>query len=150
MRPPCFECGAVSENDHHVVPQSRGGTATVPLCVRCHGLAHGVSMAAPRLTKEALAAKKARGERTGGVPFGMQLDPDGVHLSPHPEEQAVINGMCKLRAAGFSIRRIADELNAMGSEARGVRWHATTVARLLRARASTPPAEPKAPQTPTR
>ena len=141
MRPPCFECGRPSHNDHHVVPRARGGTATVPLCARCHGLAHSVNMATPELTKEALAAKKARGERTGDVPFGMRLDEDGVHLLPHPEERAVIAGICKLRAAGFSIRRIAAELNAMGVAARGQRWHATTVARLLRARASTPPAE---------
>lgn len=36
----CFECGAPAEHQHHVIPQSRGGTQTVPLCVRCHDLVH--------------------------------------------------------------------------------------------------------------
>src|SRR5207253_1974262 len=31
-------------------------------------------------TKAALAAKAARGERVGGVPFGMRVDVDGVRL----------------------------------------------------------------------
>ena len=132
MRPPCFECGATSENDHHVVPRSRGGAATVPLCARCHGLAHAVSMASPILTAEALAAKKARGERTGSVPLGMTLDVDGVRLLPDPEEQAALAEVRRMRAAGVSIRAIAAELNARGVAARGARWHPTTVARLLR------------------
>ena len=28
----CFECDMPAEHDHHVVPQSIGGTKTVPLC----------------------------------------------------------------------------------------------------------------------
>jgi len=39
----CFECGRQATNDHHVVPESRGGKRTVPLCDRCHRLAHGYS-----------------------------------------------------------------------------------------------------------
>lgn len=36
----CFECGEDAEQTHHVVPLSQGGTKTVPLCKRCHTLAH--------------------------------------------------------------------------------------------------------------
>jgi 5-methylcytosine-specific restriction endonuclease McrA len=36
----CFECGEDAEQTHHVVPMSQGGTKTVPLCKRCHTLAH--------------------------------------------------------------------------------------------------------------
>jgi len=32
----CFECGATAEHEHHVVPRSKEGMATVPLCVDCH------------------------------------------------------------------------------------------------------------------
>lgn len=38
----CFECGGVAHHQHHVVPRSQGGTKTIPLCVTCHGLAHGM------------------------------------------------------------------------------------------------------------
>ena len=38
----CFECKATEDvQEHHVVPASRGGTQTVPLCSSCHGKAHG-------------------------------------------------------------------------------------------------------------
>lgn len=36
----CFECGRDAHHQHHVVPRSRGGTKTVPLCVDCHSKAH--------------------------------------------------------------------------------------------------------------
>ena len=38
----CFECG-LTENIHyhHVVPESKGGTNTIPLCPICHGKVHG-------------------------------------------------------------------------------------------------------------
>lgn len=32
----CFNCGSTAElHDHHVVPRSLGGVATVPLCHDC-------------------------------------------------------------------------------------------------------------------
>lgn len=36
----CFECDGAAEHQHHVVPRSRGGTQTVPLCHDCHDLVH--------------------------------------------------------------------------------------------------------------
>jgi hypothetical protein len=36
----CFECGHPAAQAHHVVPQSLGGTKTVPLCEKCHNLVH--------------------------------------------------------------------------------------------------------------
>jgi hypothetical protein len=38
----CFECGTTEDlNEHHVIPRSRGGTKTIPLCYSCHCRAHG-------------------------------------------------------------------------------------------------------------
>jgi 5-methylcytosine-specific restriction endonuclease McrA len=34
---------APASHQHHVVPRSLGGVATVPLCHDCHGKAHSVS-----------------------------------------------------------------------------------------------------------
>ena len=82
-------------------------------------------------TKAALAAKSRKGERTGEVPFGFQLADDGVHLEPNPIEQDTLRLVAELRGDGMSIRAIADELNARAVPARGARWHATTVARVL-------------------
>ena len=53
----CFECGTETDVEwHHVVPKSRGGTKTIPLCDPCHMNAHGKDergMSASRLAKEA-------------------------------------------------------------------------------------------------
>lgn len=37
----CFECGLDGElHYHHVVPETMGGTKTIPLCLICHGKVH--------------------------------------------------------------------------------------------------------------
>jgi DNA invertase Pin-like site-specific DNA recombinase len=75
--------------------------------------------------------KRARGERVGKLTYGYRVGPDGRALEPHPEEQAVIRVMQTLRADGMSFKTIADELTTRGLPARGSRWHATSVRRIL-------------------
>ena len=82
-------------------------------------------------TKAALAVKKSKGERTGEVPFGYQAAVDGIHLEENPAEQTILATVRELRAAGLSIRAIAERLNVDGAPARDARWHATTVANVL-------------------
>ena len=83
-------------------------------------------------TKAALAVKQARGERVGEIPYGAKLSADGSRLEPEPSERKAIERVRQLRAAGLTIKAIAEKLNADGQPARGSRWHPTTVARLLR------------------
>ena len=83
-------------------------------------------------TREALAAKRARGEKTGGdIPYGYKLDSDGKTLVKS-EECAVVDLILELRAGGMSVRKIAAELNARGVKPRGAKWHRTTVDRILK------------------
>ena len=131
-RPPCLECGALSIHDHHVVPRSRGGTATVPLCEACHGKAHGRSMKISQLTRDALCAKQSRGERTGSVRYGYQLASDGIHLEPNPAEAAIIAVARQLRAEGLSYGKIAATLATQGFVSRNGRpFVETQVARMV-------------------
>lgn len=66
-------------------------------------------------TKAALAAKKAKGEKTGGdSPYGHRLAADGVHLEQDEAEQVIIARALALSASGATIRGIADALNAEG------------------------------------
>lgn len=65
-------------------------------------------------TGAALQAKKARGERTGSVPYGFQIAADGVHVEESADEQAVIAAVRELRAAGLSLRAIVAGLDARG------------------------------------
>jgi hypothetical protein len=67
--------------------------------------------------------KKAKGERTGTVPCGYQLATDGKTLLESPDEQAVCARIRTLRQQGYSVQRIADELNADGLLTRkGTPW----------------------------
>ena len=85
-------------------------------------------------TKAALGAKKARGERTGAVPYGYTLATDGVKLVAVPDEQDVIAEARRLHGAGLSLRAIARELESQGFVSRnGKAFVATQIQRLVAA-----------------
>lgn len=146
MSEACFECDLPARHDHHVVPRSRGGTRTIPLCERCHGLVHDTSLTGTsHLTKTALAAKKAKGERVGGIPYGWRLGADGVKLERCEEEQAVIAICRQLKAEGWTLSAICTELEQKGFRPRSgkkwfpmqasrnaSRWHPVRVFRVLK------------------
>ena len=51
----CFGCGEPAVENHHVIPESLGGTKTVPLCLQCHSLIHGKDLVTMRaLSREAI------------------------------------------------------------------------------------------------
>lgn len=82
-------------------------------------------------TKAALAAKKARGERVGGVPHGFR-DKAGT-LVENQAEQATIARARELRDDGMSLRAIGATLVAEGRAPRNSeKWHVQVVKRLLR------------------
>lgn len=92
----CFECGGVEDlHFHHVVPLSRGGKRTVPLCHVCHGNAHGIKMAASYLTKMGLRRARERGVTLG---------------RPKVYANEVSAKIEELAAQGMSYRRIQDAL----------------------------------------
>lgn len=86
-------------------------------------------------TTAALAAKRARGERVGSVPFGYRLAADGVRVEPDEREQAVIARARELHAAGLSTRRIVAALASEGvtSPRSGQPLNQTQVVRVLAA-----------------
>lgn len=82
-------------------------------------------------TKAALAAKRARGERSGEVPYGFRCI-EGGRLEPDPPEQAVLAVVDELRTVGLSHRAIVAELGVRGLLSRAGRPFAKTqVARML-------------------
>lgn len=83
-------------------------------------------------TTAALAHKKAKGERTGAVPFGYTLAADGIALVPNAAEQAVLVTIRELRAAGQTLRDIAAELDRRGIATKnGKPWSHSTIQRIL-------------------
>lgn len=95
-------------------------------------------------TKAALQAKTRRGEKTGGaIPFGFERGSDKVAMTsdgpvitktlvPCVAEQAVIDEVRQLRAAGKTLQEIAADLNTRGIGRRGGKWDHTVLSRLLR------------------
>lgn len=74
-------------------------------------------------TKAAVRVARERGERAGNLPFVFQLNADGRRLDASQAEQAVLSILCELRAAGYSLREIAAELNRQGfTTRRGSPW----------------------------
>jgi site-specific DNA recombinase len=69
-------------------------------------------------TKAALHAKRGRGERCGGIPFGFQLAADGRSLMPNATEQATLAVVADCRRRRLSLRAIAAELNRRGYSTR--------------------------------
>lgn len=83
-------------------------------------------------TRDALAAKRRRGEKTGGdLPFGYDVE-DGK-LVENQHEQAVIKQVGILRAKGYGYKKIADALNRQGYRSKqGKLWSHVTAGRLIR------------------
>lgn len=81
----------------------------------------------------AMQHKRHRGERIGRVPYGFDLAADGVQLVENQDEQRVLHLVAELRAAGYSLRAIADELTTRGIQTKGrtERWSFSTVQRIL-------------------
>lgn len=129
----CFECGQPAQHRHHVVPRSLGGTQTIPVCVRCHGLIHSrEALAHPELTRRALQHKKAQGQRIGQIPYGYRLARDGVRLIPDKRQQEVLVWMRRQRQRGVTLQDICNELHRVGERTSKGRpdWQNTVVNRL--------------------
>jgi DNA invertase Pin-like site-specific DNA recombinase len=95
-------------------------------------------------TRAALQAKRRRGERVGRVPFGYQLADAAtsatrsragnvVALEAVPAQLAIVERIRRERAAGRSMRAIADGLTGDGvPTATGTaRWAQSTIQRVL-------------------
>ena len=120
----CWECGTVGEvHHHHPVPKSRGGTRTIPLCLLCHGKAHGRdgAMTTSVLVKDGLRKARMRGVQLGAPGYGRSNT-----------EADAINLMVTMRLHGATLRAIVAELDRQGMPTqKGGAWTATTVRRIL-------------------
>ncbi|MCP4127369.1 MAG: recombinase family protein [Gammaproteobacteria bacterium] len=84
-------------------------------------------------TTTALAHKRAKGQRIGTVPYGYRLENDRITLAEDPAEQAILQDIRALRAEGFTLKAIAEQLNNDGLLTRkGGQWRTQYVHNLLR------------------
>jgi len=90
-------------------------------------------------TRAAMQAKKRRGERAGHVPFGWRVGVNGRTLERHDAEQATLALLRELRAAGYTLRALAAELNQRGIPTRrNGHWSHEFVFQLLARHATDP------------
>jgi len=129
----CFECGENAEYQHHVIPKSKGGRRTVPLCGVCHVKIHGrLALHTADLTRDALRVRKENGMKTGGtVPFGYHVKKG--RLIKDGNEQKAVRLILALSRKGESLRGICRELEAAGvARKQGSRtWHPQVVSDIL-------------------
>ncbi len=140
----CFECGATEDIEHHhVVPKSRGGTKTVPLCYLCHQKAHGKTgkgLNHRKLTKEGIARAKAKGVKFGNPKWKESL---GVAQKKSQEANRKRGDKTYRRVAPMlveasesgitSVRGMLDFLNNHGClSPRGKLWQSGSIHRLIK------------------
>lgn len=109
----CFECGVSPTQNHHVVPRSKGGTRTIPLCHSCHGKVHGVEnrLHLSTLSREAVKRKReAGGHVGGGARFYMISNNDGEHYQPDSGGIVKLGRMIELFNSKAKGKDIAIEL----------------------------------------
>ena len=129
----CFDCGKKSEYHHHVIPKSKGGKKTVPLCASCHSKIHEcLSLRTAELTRDALRVRRENGMKTGGdIPFGYQVNKG--NLIKDESEQKAIRLILNLKKKGESLRGICRYLEAAGVARKkgSLTWHPQVVADIL-------------------
>ena len=116
----CFECGNPAHEQHHVIPQVRGGQKTIPLCSPCHGKVHDTKRSdnLSQLIKEGLHKAKCNGIKLGN-PNGwgenqklgsIARSKQAIDNENNIQATTVINDC---RDAGMSFRDIVKKLNEM-------------------------------------
>lgn len=94
----CFECDEPMKDMHHVVPKSKGGNRTLPLCAKCHGLVHDKDFVKHRrLLIEGVERAKEEGKYKGRKKGSVQND--DKTLKRHSE---IVKGLL----SGHSYRHI--------------------------------------------
>ena len=85
-------------------------------------------------TKAALAHKKSKGERVGGVPFGYRIADNGVSLVPYEPEQEAVKTITALRREGRTLQAIADELKQrkIPNRAGSCKWWLNTISSIAK------------------
>lgn len=85
-------------------------------------------------TKLALALKKSKGERIGGIPYGKQLAADRVHFEDNEDEIDTRDYIRDLRETGCSLRGIQEVLRIeeIPNRAGKFKWRLSTIAKLCK------------------
>ena len=148
----CWECGKNEEvHYHHVVPRSKGGTRTLPLCLECHGKVHNKKMHSSELVKASYARRR---KQNPDAKFGSSRERLDVLRKQAGEvisskavecEAKVLFWEHSLAGLGYkTYQQKAERLNELGLYTRNdCAWTAPALCRAIkRAKRRTPPVTP--------
>ena len=120
----CFECGKSQDVQlHHVIPRSLGGKKTIPLCLSCHRLAHGITKKPKNnhssLVKIGLDKLKQSGKKLGRPNGSAKSDQDILKQYPAIVKQLkaerTIRETAKLcDVANGTVQKVKQALNRSG------------------------------------
>lgn len=135
----CFECGAPATEWHHVIPESLGGTKTLPLCGCCHDRVHGWGNKRRdhhvELTIEGLRKAKERGVVLGNrtnLAEAQQLARDAAIVRANNFALEMESTLTSLIEQGLTLKQMVASLNGAGIPTdRNGQWHTTTVRNML-------------------
>ncbi len=131
----CWECEMETEDihHHHVIPRSRGGTKTVPLCLECHAKAHHrrKNMSSSTLIKAGMRQAALNGSKIGNPRLDeARLRATEVRIENGRRYRTrIMTVINEIRDAGVTtLEHIARCLNARGiTTAQGKRFTASSV-----------------------
>jgi hypothetical protein len=106
----CFECdNEVDIHQHHVIPRVLGGSKTIDLCAKCHGVIHGLDF-----SKHSLLIKEglSKTDKRLGRPLGKGSKKD--ILQRHKD-------VVDFLKQKISIRKIAEITSKGGSTVQRVK-----------------------------
>lgn len=131
----CFECSATTRlHDHHVVPKIYGGTKTILLCEKCHGLVHNRKMNTQALTLKAMTNRRKNNlVMSSKIPFGYKRSKnDPLKLVQVKHQQKIIKEIVQRKNRGERIYHIAKLLSKRGIKtAYNGKWTAKTILSIL-------------------
>ena len=118
----CFECGGLKDDMHHVIPKSKGGTKTIPLCAKCHGLIHDKDFVRHRrLLLEGVKRAKELGKYAGRKKGAIQTNQDVLNkhndvvelLTQNNSIRSIVEITKKSSTTIQKVRHILDDLGLM-------------------------------------
>lgn len=104
----CFECGAPADRKHHVVPFSRGGNRTLPLCAACHRLAHDIRLSTLIREGKSKPADQRRRRERQPVVVGRKRDRDDSRAGESALAEATHEERVLRRAVAIMATRCVD------------------------------------------
>ena len=104
----CFECGTIGPVDfHHVVPQSKGGTQTIPLCLSCHSKVHGENMLKLRTLANESRNRMIKEYKEKGIPHNLGRKEGSQETMETFMNKPTTKEIIKLLKLGHTLREVA-------------------------------------------